>query len=389
MLLIFALSAWTLITLFVLSSRFKAPFLRHMKDSKPRSTPLISILVPAKDEEANIEMCLKSLTAQDYPNFEIIVIDDRSTDRTGEICRKFAAIDKRIKILQISELPAGWTGKNHAIHEGVKHAKGAYLLFIDADTSHDPCCVSAAMALSEKEGLDALSVEPYFAWSNFFQELTFSIFTLVTACIFPIFLVNKRGSKTTLSNGQFILIKRKVYDSIGGHKAIAGRILEDLALAENVKKKGYHYNLAVGTGLITVKMYKDMASFWQGWSRILFLALKGNMSFALMLYLISIVISLFPFMIVIYIAITAAMGLPPINLISILGLITVGLIIFANSFINSFFRISPFYSLLHPIAVISGMAVMGNSIMMATRKRQLEWKGTTYRISSYKTDSRP
>jgi chlorobactene glucosyltransferase len=373
---------WILIAATVFFSYLSTPFLSRSRGKKPKRSPLVSIIIPAKDEEDTIEKCLRSLVNQDYKNLEIIVIDDRSTDRTFEICKKIESEDSRVKVLQIHELPAGWTGKNHAAHEGAKLAGGELYLFIDADTDHDPQCVTSSIYLFEEKGLDALSVEPYFAWTNFFQELTFSIFTLFTACLFPIFIVNRRGTKLTLSNGQYILLKKETYRSIGGHEAIKGEILEDLALMENVKKKNLNYNLIIGTGLITVKMYRDMASFWQGWGRILFLALNKNLIMALVLYLLSIIISIFPFLTLIQMLIAALMGLPVLNPISILGLSTVIIIILTNTFVNSFFKINPLYSLLHPLAIIGGMAVMGNSISMALHRKEIEWKGTTYKIPS-------
>jgi len=366
----------------VFLSYLKTPILRPKKGPPIKDLPLISIILPARNEEENIGACLQSLVNQDYHNLEIIVVDDRSTDKTREIIKKFAASDQRIKIVHVSELPDGWTGKNHAISKGTPIAKGELLLFIDADTEHDPNCVTASVAHFERKNLDALSMEPYFKWTGFFQKLAFSIFTLFTVCIFPIFVVNKKGSKLALSNGQYILIKKKVYEKIGGHRKIKGTILEDLALIENLKAGGYDYNLVLGTSLITVKMYKDIASFWQGWSRILFLAMKGNLLLAASLYLIAIIISLFPFTVLLQSFASASIGLPLFTVISILDLIVIGLIILTNSFINSFFRMNPLYSLLHPIAVLAGMTILGNSIWLALHKKEISWKGTVYRIPS-------
>jgi chlorobactene glucosyltransferase len=380
--LVFALVVWLCISILVILSYLSAPFLNKSRGKVPKNTPLVSILVPAKDEEYNIKSCIKSLLAQDYPNFEVIVIDDRSKDRTYEIAKEYERTSSHLKVVQIKALPQGWTGKSHALDEGVKFAKGEILLFVDADTKHSHDCVTSSMVELEERDLDALSVEPYFAWTSFFQELTFSVFTLITACLFPIFLVNKKGSKITLSNGQYIMIKKKVYDEIGGHKAIKDKILEDLAIAESVKKHGFSYNLILGTDFITVKMYRDMASFWEGWSRILFLALKGNLLNALLLYVVFIAISIFPFMTLFYIISSVYMGLPVMNLITMLGVAVIALIIFANSFVNSFFRINPAYSLLHPLSILAGMAVMGNSIILTLHKKQIEWKGTVYKIDS-------
>ena len=381
-LLSFALISWLLIAVLLFASYLATPFLKKSKGKKPQSTPLISVIIPAKDEEENIEACIRSILAQDYTNLEILVVDDRSNDRTLEIASKFENSESKVRVIQVKELPKGWTGKNHAIHEGVKPAGGELLLFVDADTEHDPRTITSSVVQMEQHSLDALSIEPYFVWTRFIQKLTFSILTTVVACLFPIFLVNHKGSHRTLSNGQYILIKKKVYDTIGGHEAIKNRILEDLALIENTKKNGFNYNLAVGTDFIKVKMYRDLATFWKGWGRILFPALKRNLLLATFLYFLAIVISIIPFIIVFHAFLAWMAGLPPLNTISILAICVICTIYITNGFINYFFRINPFYTLLHPFAVLSGMAILGNSVWISLKKKQIEWKGTIYNIAS-------
>lgn len=381
-LLLFALAVWLAMAAIIIVSYMKITIIRPHRGASIKDLPLISIILPAKDEEENIGACLNSLVNQDYHNFEIIVVDDRSRDKTLEIAKEFASSDKRVKVIHVSELPSGWTGKNHAISSAIPHAKGELLLLIDADTEHDPNCITATVAYFERKELDALSLEPYFEWTGFFQKLAFSVFTLITACVFPIFLVNMKGSKLALSNGQYILIKKDVYKKIGGHEKIKGRILEDLALIENVKAAGYHYHLAVGTNIVKVKMYKDMASFWQGWSRILFLALKKNYIGAILLYSVATIISLFP-----YVALAMAVGpmffgLPVASSFLALDLIIIALIFAVAAFVDVIFKINPLFALLHPLAIIAGMAIMGNSIWMSLHKKELTWKGTTYKIDS-------
>lgn len=148
-LLSFALVIWLLIAFTIFVSYLMTPFLRRSRGEKPKRAPLVSIIVPAKDEEYNIGTCLKLLLNQDYPNFEIIVVDDRSTDKTFEICKKFEAGDSRVRVIQIRDLPPGWTGKSHAVNEGIKLAKGELLLFIDADTDHDPECITTSVVQLE------------------------------------------------------------------------------------------------------------------------------------------------------------------------------------------------------------------------------------------------
>jgi len=378
--LIFSIIVWILIGFLIIYSYFRTPFLKKHKDSVfKQDAPLVSIIIPARNEENNIEECLESLLKQNYPKIEIVVIDDRSEDRTLELLKSLSAKDQRIKIVEVKELPSGWTGKSHALYEGVKHAQGEWLLFSDADTVHDSRCLAASMNYASKFNLDAVSVEPHFEWNKFFHKLTFPIFCLIVSCIFPIFTINRKDSKRTLSNGQYILIKAKVYESIGGHEKIKDRILEDLALAENVKKSGYSYNLVLGTELEKVRMYRDIKSYWQGWSRILFLALNKNLVSALILYVLFFTISLIPFLVLAFIVVLPQPFLL-LKSIVILNAITIFLIIIVNSFIMCIFRINPLYSLLHPISIIAAMAVGGNSIYTTYTKKGIEWKGVRYKV---------
>ena len=363
-------------------SYVKTPFIRPHRGGSIKELPLISVIIPARNEEDNIGACLLSVVNQDYHNLEIIVVDDRSTDRTLEIAKGFAVSDPRIKVIHVADLPKGWTGKNHAIYKGAPHAKGDLLLFVDADTEHDPNCVTASVAYFERNNLDALSIEPHFEWTGFIQKLAFSVFTLITACLFPVFVVNAKGSKLALSNGQYIMMKKEVYKKIGGHEKIKDRILEDLAIIENVKAAGFHYNLAIGTDVVTVKMYKDIASFWQGWSRILFLALDRNYLGVIVLYILAMITSLFPFVVLATSLFPLVAGLPVMNPILILDLIVIAMMMLTAGFVNWIFRMNPFYALLHPLAIIGGMAIMGNSMWLSLHKKEITWKGTTYRISS-------
>ncbi len=337
------------------------------------------MIVPARNEERNIKDCINSLLKQNYPNFELIVVDDRSEDRTLEILNKLKEKDSRIKIVEVKELPSGWTGKNYALIEGLKFAKGEWLLFIDADTVHDEKTLSAAMNYALKHNLDSLSVEPHFEWNNFFHKLTFPVLSLGAACLFPIFTVNKKGSKLTLSNGQYLMIKKEVYEDAGGHEKVKDKILEDVALIENVKAKGYAYHLIMGREMEKVRMYRDIKSFWRGWGRILFLGMKKNLASTIILFLLSFTISLLPFLMLIFILLTPH-SFELLKNIFVLDLIVISQIFLINGFIHYIFKVNLLYTLLHPISVITAMGVLGNSVYMGSKKREIEWKGMKYRI---------
>ena len=200
-----------------------------------RDGPLVSVLVPAKDEERSIGDCLRSLLRQDYARLEILVVEDRSTDRTAELVRTFAASDARVRLLQVADLPPGWTGKTHALDVAQREARGEWLLFVDADTQLAPTCVSALLHDAVTRGADLESVLPSFETSSFWESVVQPFAGACLMVLFPLSRVNDaRRRDLAFANGQFLLIRRRAYDTIGGHAAVRDKFVEDVHLARRI-----------------------------------------------------------------------------------------------------------------------------------------------------------
>jgi chlorobactene glucosyltransferase len=238
--------------------------------------PLVSAILPAKDEEAYLALCLQSICKLTYPNLEILVVDDRSTDRTGEIARGIASGDARVRVFTIDELPPGWTGKTHALEHASHLARGQWLLFVDADTIHAPDSLGIMMEYAHREQAVLASLLPELRCESFWERVMQPIAAITLMQSFPLHEVNNNRSKLAFANGQYILIERTAYDAAGGHEAVRDRFVEDIALAQRVKALGLPIRVALAHGIVSCRMYASFAQLVRGWSRIFYDALGRN-----------------------------------------------------------------------------------------------------------------
>lgn len=231
--------------------------------------PHLSVIIPARNESQNIAACVRSLTAQDYPRelLEIIVIDDNSTDRTAAIVQEIAETDPRVRLVFAGDLSAGWIGKSHACWKGVKQAGGEWICFIDADTIAAPSLLSTAVAHATVQQIDMLSLEPRQVLGSFWERLVIPSGLVLVSFIVDLRTINDPTQDGAAADGQFILIRRRVYDDVGGHYAVRAEFSEDTALARLLQSAGYRTFLMGGDDLIRVRMYSDFSSLWNGLAR--------------------------------------------------------------------------------------------------------------------------
>lgn len=252
----------------------KVPFLTPDSPSLAQADPpLVSAVIPAKDEEAVLADCLASVCRQEYPKLEIIVIDDRSTDRTGVIARECAGRDPRVRVLTNDHLPAGWTGKTHVLHQAVQQARGQWLWFLDADTNHAPAFLGVMLEHARIHQAALVSLLPELRCETFWEQLVQPLGGIVLMQSFPLHRVNDDRSKLAFANGQSILVERTAYDAAGGHAAVRDRFVEDIALAGRIKSLGLRIKTVLVRNLVTCRMYASLGQLIRGWSRILYDAL--------------------------------------------------------------------------------------------------------------------
>jgi chlorobactene glucosyltransferase len=232
--------------------------------------PMVSVIVPARNEAANIERCVGSLTESAYPAFEVIVVDDRSTDRTGDLARALAAgRARRLVVVDGEDLPGGWLGKPWACWQGARAADGELLLFTDADTVHGSRLLGRAVAGLAEERADLMTLVGRQLMGSFWERLVQPQVFLTMACRFPRFeaIAHNHRWRDAIANGQFLLFRREAYVAIGGHEAVSDEVVEDLVLAQHVKRAGRVLRIRSAETDLATRMYRSLPQLVEGWSK--------------------------------------------------------------------------------------------------------------------------
>ena len=269
--------------------------LRPTSPGPPPDAPMISVLVAAKDEADNIETCVRTVLQQDYPNFELIVVNDRSDDDTPAIVERIAAEDARVRLINISHLPDGWLGKNNAMQTGIRQAKAQWICMLDADCRQSsPRTLSTAMQYALDTSADLLSVLPVLQMRGFWENAIQPVCGGVMMIWFKPNRVNDPHKPTAYANGAFILIRRSAYEAIGTHEAVRQNLNEDMAMASRIKRAGLKLRVVRNEGLYLVRMYTSLGAILRGWGRI-FLGTFGTAGRLTVSLLVLVLMGLLPY----------------------------------------------------------------------------------------------
>jgi chlorobactene glucosyltransferase len=244
--------------------------------------PRVSIVIPARDEERDVEAAVRGHLAQDYPHFEVVVVDDRSTDRTGEILRRLASEDPRLRVIAGREPPPGWLGKPHALHLGAQAATGDPLLFVDADVRWAPGGLRAAVAFLDREKADFLVVLPHLESRGFWENVLMPNLS----CTFyfgPAFLMNMdRAPWLAAGGGAGNLVRRAPYEAIGGHEALRASVVDDVNLAMTIKRAGYRHRAIRAEDSVAVRMYRGFREVFDGFTKNTAFVFQGPVTLTLL-----------------------------------------------------------------------------------------------------------
>lgn len=353
-----------------------------------KELPFVSVIVPARNEEGKIGRCLESLLKQDYPNFELVVIDDRSTDSTGAIIAAIAERDPRVKFVKGKDAPSGWIGKCNALAHAVGYASGDWFIFTDADTYHHANSLRDSVSYAMVNKIDLVSFVPM-------QELGSFPERLIMPCLLSGFLigdpfhrVNDPRSETAYAHGQYILCRRSSYLAVGGHQSVRDEIVEDHALARVFKEKGYKIEVADGKTLYSVRMYTDLESLWQGWTKNLYSFLDSKLSMlALVLVLINGAVVL-PWIYTICLALRYAQGDIDEELLRLTALNFVQLGVMAlwmRRTASHHDGVKWYHFFLLPFGCLCVSALYINSAYLVHSGGQVSWKGRRYVVNTRKT----
>ena len=341
--------------------------------------PLVSVLIPARNEEKNINKCIKAFIKQDYPNFEIVVLDDNSSDDTYNIVKKLSKQNKNIRIFKGKPLPPGWLGKSYACHQLSSYAKGDYFIFTDADTYHHPNSISSSIAALLNNNLDSLCPFPRQIMVTIHERMTISFINFAILIFMPLALIRKsRNPLFCTGVGQYLLFKRETYFGMGGHAAVKGKILEDVHITKKTKEMGYSYMIFDGRKIISCRMYRNFRQVLTGYSRFLFSAFDYNIyMMSIVLILVTLIFLMpyifFPLGLIIY-------HWPREILLSIIaqiGIVSLIRLINALRFKEKIFDI-----LLSPLSIVYLILMAFNSFFQSKFGNGIYWKGRTYQAES-------
>ena len=235
----------------------------------------VSVIIPARNEEANIARAVRSVAAQQDAG-EIVVVDDQSQDRTAENLKSLKTEIPKLHTLRLDSLPEGWLGKSHAVAAGAHQANGEWFLFTDADTEHMPGSLATLLDIAEKRRADLLSVSPGQETRAWWEKAVIPLVYLKLASLYRFDEVSDPNSPAAAANGQYVLIRRSMYERIGGHEAVRAEILEDLELARRVKSAGGRLVFLPGARWVRTRMYRTFSAMWSGWTKNLYLLYGGN-----------------------------------------------------------------------------------------------------------------
>jgi cellulose synthase/poly-beta-1,6-N-acetylglucosamine synthase-like glycosyltransferase len=263
--------AWLILWWATSNGRAKVARLLKWRGTVPDHPPHVTILIPAKDEAPGIRQCLDAVLAQDWPRFDVVVVDDRSTDQTGAILDEIAARDPRVRVMHIRHggLPTGWLGKCNALHVGTRQARGEWLFFVDSDVTLAPNALTQALSLCISRKYDALSILTRLECHRFLERLMLPPLAAAWTVMHSISLTNEDSSPDRAeANGQFFLIRREAYESVKGHEAVKDQITEDVELARLLKANEFRVRLMMAPHLAATRMHSNLRQMFNGWARI-------------------------------------------------------------------------------------------------------------------------
>lgn len=358
----------------------------HLRDYRPAETgPLVSVIIPARNEAPNIEPCVRSILAARYEPLEVIVVDDRSTDGTGDIVERLARSAEgrdRLRLVRGAELAPGWFGKQWAMVQGYRASEGALLLFADADTHHEPDLIGRAVAALFTEGADLLSVIPRQEMGTFWERLIQpQVFLALQARVGDLRRVNRtRVVWDAIANGQFILVTRTAYEAVGTHEAVKDTVADDVALAQACVRHERDIFLAHAPEFMSTRMYRSLHDIIGGWSKNL--ALGAPM----MTPPIPVVRRAVPYLIwlpslfwVLPPVVWAVAGVDAAMIATLVSLVT-WIEVYRQE------RAPIGYALLYPVGAVLVAYIMIRSAWRGARK--VEWRGRLYRGSgTHKLDA--
>lgn len=357
-----------------------SPSLDNVSNEIPADSPLVSVIVPARNEAQNIERCVRSILDSRWPALEVIVVDDRSEDDTGALAREIATANPRVRVVEGAPVPGGWFGKQWACSQGASAARGSTLIFTDADTEHAPTLIPRSMLAMRANALDFFTVGGFQELGSFWERVVMpQVFYMIATRYGGAGAVNRaHRSRDKIANGQYMCFTRACYEAIGGHESVRAKAAEDLALAQLVHARGMRGELAMGPHDLSTRMYTSLSEVVNGWTKNIVTAGADTLPAGLIpRLLLPILLLLVPFMhlapvvtLIAAVFVSVAKGAVMWAVVcSAILLVWWALIYVAG------FRQSPLYALTLPLGALIVLFIIARATV---RGRAVEWKGRRY-----------
>ena len=358
----FALALWVSA---LLNTIINLLILGRLRKARLEVYPLVSLIVPARNEERAIERSVRALLAQDYPQFEVVVVDDRSADATGAILDAIAREDPRLIVVHGEEPPEGWLGKPWAMHEGSLRARGELLLFVDADVLYAPSTVTTAVEQMHVRHLDMIFLYPHFEMRGFWENALMPAVPM-TPYSFPVWLGEYvHHGYLGIGGGTGNLIRRDVYREVSGHEALRDAVIDDVGLAQHVRHRGFRTGMARTEKLVSVRMYHGFSEVVNGFTKNFFSVLGKSYVLAVLMLAIFVIVHLLPY-------VFALSG-------DRIAVVVIGLILLTRVIFFASMRYPIWAALfLHPFLTIGWIWILIRSTWLTGFRGQLSWRGRTY-----------
>jgi chlorobactene glucosyltransferase len=346
-----------------------------------RAGPRVSILVPARNEEHRIlPASLGSILAQDYADFEVVAVNDRSTDSTLAILRSLAEGDRRLRVIDGTETPEGWLGKPHALRQALEASTGEWVLATDADMLFHASALRTAVEYVLDKNCDALTLIPRFEAHAFWERVFVPTWQWGGLILFPPEFVNRDGSRFGLGIGGFFLMRRAALERVGGFEAVRSEVLEDMRMAEALKRTGARLHFQYAPALVSTRMYSNLAELWESSAKNMFSILRFSVAFTLATLAWMFTLAMIPPALAVVSALALALGsaneLWPRLLLP--NAVTWALFVSLLALVNRRFGVHARYALTAPLGWLLSCAVLVASAYGVLTGRGLTWKGRRF-----------
>jgi hypothetical protein len=357
-----------------------APLLRP--GAVPAAQPLISVLIPARDEAERIGACLEGLALQSYRNFDLVVADDHSADATAAIVQSYAARLPSLELLTGAALPAGWAGKCWACWQAAGSARGEWLLFLDADVMPRPELLAALIARAEARSLDLLTLMPLQRLGSLAERVVMPAFFALLYSLYPLDQVGDPRSPVAFANGPCLLIRRRVYDAIGGHEAVRASILEDTELGRCAKAAGYRLEAAAAPDLIEARMYSGWRSLAEGLGKNAIAGYRSGGARSAWVGMRQALVAFLPLYLLLAgaLLLAARPGAPIGAVVFLHGALLAAVALMCwGEIARRRYRIAPWWGTLFPAGLAIYFWLTARALLRLRTGRGVTWKGRTFR----------